>query len=184
MKIRYKAKYYKKDKETRVNYINMGDPTEFRKTYIKYYLHQYERCVLAINTNIIDEAVSTQDYIKKVESAFKEKNITYKIQLIPNTGERKLLGIPVGTKKDKAYMVLADMTTQEFEMLFDQLLEKVDYMIGFNMDQSFEELVHEFENDYDLFLISHPAFEHTLYDSYLIRSVRTTFKTFPEIEVN
>lgn len=182
MKKKYKVKYDKKLKETRVNYIGLNEPEAFRSEYIKDYMNRYESCILSINTNIIDKEVDTTTYIKEVENVMMAIGAPCEVVPTPNSRDRKVLGITMGKQKDKAFLLLAEIETSKFLEYYEQLFKKIDYMVGFGLTGSFEELVKQYQYEYDKYLIDSDEFEYVLYDSYVIKSLRTTFPDFPDIE--
>lgn len=182
MKKKYKVKYDKKAKETRVNYIGLNDPESFRATYIKTYMERYDKCVLSINTNIIEKEIDPSTYIKDVENVMMAIGAPCEVIPTPNTRDRKVMGITMGKQKSRAFLLLAEIETKHFLEYYDELFKKMDFMVGFGRIEEFEAIVQEFRYEYDKYLIDHEGFEHTLYDSYVIRSLRTTFSDFPEVE--
>ncbi|MDA3847311.1 MAG: hypothetical protein PF505_12340, partial [Vallitaleaceae bacterium] len=62
------------------------------------------------------------------------------------------------------------------------ILKRSDYMIGLKLDQTFEALVQDFQKGYEEYLYEVKGFERVLYDSVLIKSVRTNFDYFPEVD--
>lgn len=182
MKKKYKVKHDKKAKETRVNYIGLNDPESFRSTYIKTYMERYDKCVLSINTNIIDKEIDPAAYIKDVENVMMAISAPCEVIPTPNSRDRKVMGITMGKQKGKAFLLLAEMDTSKFLEYYDQLFKKIDYMVGFGLTEPFEEVVKVFRYEYDKYLIDHDGFEHTLYDSYVIKSLRTSFEDFPDVD--
>jgi len=183
MKHRYKVKFDSQLKETKVTYYNVRDIHKFRLAYVKAYLETYDECIISINTNLIQKTIDTVAFSKLCETYFKAQNYEYSIFPIPSTRDKKIFGFKIGTEQEKAFVILLKLPTAEFtEEFYDQILESCDYMMGLKLDRTFDALVQEFQKGYEAYLYQVEGFEKVLYDSVLIKAVRTNFDYFPEVD--
>lgn len=178
----YKVKYDKKLKENKVAYYNVSDKEGFRKAYLSELIGNQQEVFIALNTNLMDQSVDVISYCREIEQFLSQANQAFRVFPVPNTREKKMFGIKVGTDKGKAFLVLAKVSGAFLlGAFFEAFIEKADIMIGIETDQSFETLVHDFQSGYEEHLYDVESFKFVIYDSILIESIRTNFPDFPDV---
>ncbi len=172
--MKYKFVRDKKNGETRIDYYKVNDKNAFRLDTLKKLL-TLEPLILSIDTNLVQSSEKHKDIAQGYEIRLKESNLRYEVIPIPNTKEKKVLGIPMKTSEERAFNILISMQAQDITKdFFDQYLLNSDVLIGIGPKKSFEEICKDLQMGYMTTFFDRDYFEFTLYDSSFICSMRIT----------
>jgi hypothetical protein len=161
--------------ETTAEYSKLGEVDSLRKNVLRFILDKHKQdMILFIDTNNGIRSF-TKEKLKEAMTVCNLENIIEEV----SKPERKLIGISVPLKKrekkdsDKVYIALASIDEySDLNVLYDRLLESLDYALFASAGKSPEELISHFRRGPEDVLFNKTMFDFTFYDSVLIKRMR------------